>query len=131
MADLNQMVLLAQDDVDGGVGGLLCMALWLVMIVVMIVANIAGFWKVFEKAGKPGWGAIIPIYNAILFIQIAGRPIWWFVLLFIPLVNVVVCVIVGLDIARRFGKDTLFAIGLILLPFVFYPILGFGDAKYQ
>jgi hypothetical protein len=131
MADLNQMVLLAQVDVDGGVGGLLCMALWLVMIVVMIVANIAGFWKVFEKAGKPGWGAIIPIYNAILFIQIAGRPIWWFVLLFIPLVNVVVCVIVGLDIARRFGKDTLFAIGLILLPFVFYPILGFGDAKYQ
>jgi hypothetical protein len=91
----------------------------------------AGMWKTYTKAGKPGWGAIIPIYNVILLLQIAGRPLWWIVLVFIPLVNLAVLIIVGIDIAKNFGKGAGFGLGLTFLGFIFYPILGFGDARYQ
>lgn len=102
---------------------------WFVEIAVFVLL-IAGMWRVFQKAGKPGWAAIIPIYNIIVLLQITGKPIWWLVLYFIPFVNVVVLVLVCIALARRFGKGVGFAIGLALLPFIFYPILGFGDATY-
>ncbi|MCC6123524.1 MAG: signal peptidase I [Pirellulales bacterium] len=101
--------------------------IWLLVMVLVI----AGFWKTFTKAGKPGWGAIIPIYNVILLLEIAGRPIWWIILLFIPIVNLVVSIIVAIDVAKNFGKGTGFGLGLAFLGFIFYPILGFGDARYQ
>jgi hypothetical protein len=97
----------------------------------IIVAIIAGMWKVFVKAGKPGWAAIVPIYNVIVLLEIAGKPLWWILLFFIPLVNIVMCVIVGLAIAKSFGKSDLFGVGLGLLGFIFYPVLGFSDAQYQ
>ncbi len=100
---------------------------WVAIAILMIAA----MWKVFEKAGEPGWAAIIPIYNAIVLLKIAGRPIWWIILFIIPLVNFVVAIIVAIDVANRFGKGTGFGIGLALLPFIFYPILGFGDARYS
>ena len=99
--------------------------------IAIIVAIIAGFWKVFVKAGKPGWAAIIPIYNAIVLLQIAGKPLWWIILFFIPLVNIVMAVLVGIAVAKSFGKGEGFGIGLGLLGFIFYPILGFSDAQYQ
>ena len=102
---------------------------WLLYLALVIVA-IAGLWKAFEKAGKPGWGAIIPIYNAYLMLKIAGRPGWWLILLIIPIVNIVIIFIVMIDIAKAFGKGTGFGIGLALLGFIFWPILGFGDARY-
>jgi hypothetical protein len=98
---------------------------------VFILFEIASWWKVFEKAGKPGWAAIIPIYNAIVILQIAGRPVWWFLLYLIPLVNIVVAIIVMIDFAKSFGKGVGFAIGLILLGFIFIPVLAWGDAQYQ
>ncbi|MCA9100891.1 MAG: signal peptidase I, partial [Planctomycetales bacterium] len=85
----------------------------------------------FTKAGKPGWGALIPIYNVILLLQIAGRPIWWILLFLIPIVNLVIAVIVAIDIAKHFDKGTGFGLGLAFLGFIFYPILGFGDARYR
>src|SRR5881275_1001988 len=96
---------------------------------VVIVAVIAGMWKVFVKAGKPGWAAIVPIYNIIVLLEIAGKPLWWFLLLIIPGVNFIALLFVSLAIAARFGKGTGFGIGLWLLPFIFYPILGFGDSR--
>ncbi|WP_147868253.1 DUF5684 domain-containing protein [Stieleria maiorica] len=117
---------LAQDD-GGGIIGLLILVIQLAILVVVI----AGLWKTFEKAGKPGWGAIIPIYNIILLLQIAGRPIWWIVLFFIPLVNLILAIIVSIDVAKNFGKGVGYGIGLAFLGFIFYPMLGFGDAKYQ
>ena len=99
--------------------------------IAIIVAIIAGFWKVFVKAGKPGWAAIIPIYNAIVLLEIAGKPLWWIILFFIPIVNIVVAVLVGISVAKKFGKSDAFGIGLGLLGFIFFPILGFGDAQYQ
>jgi hypothetical protein len=91
----------------------------------------AGMWKTFVKAGQPGWGAIIPIYNVYLLCKIGGRPGWWVILFIIPFVSLIISIIVSNDIAKSFGRGVGTTIGLILLPFVFYPILGFGDAEYQ
>ena len=98
----------------------------LVLVVLMIVA----LWKVFSKAGEPGWAAIIPIYNMIVMLKIAGKPLWWIILLLIPFVNLIVGIMVALGVAEKFGKGGGFGVGLAFLPFVFYPILGFGSAAY-
>ena len=103
--------------------GLVYLALFLVLIV-------AG-WKIFTKAGKPGWAALVPIYNMIVFLEVVGKPLWWIVLMLIPGVNFVVSIILCLALAERFGKGAGFAIGLVLLGFVFLPILAFGDAEYS
>jgi hypothetical protein len=103
----------------------------LVIELAIIVAIIAGVWKVFVKAGKPGWAAIIPIYNLIVLLEIAGKPLWWIILFFIPFVNIIMAIFVGIGVAKNFGKSDGFGVGLGLLGFIFYPILGFGDAQYQ
>jgi hypothetical protein len=97
----------------------------------VLLLSIIGMWKVFVKAGKPGWAAIIPIYNIIVILEIVGKPIWWFILLLIPLVGFIVYIIVLVELAKRFGKGVGFAIGLLILPFIFFPMLGFGDAQYH
>ena len=94
------------------------------------IAVIAGLWRVFTKAGEQGWKVLIPIYNAYIILQIVGRPGWWLVLYLIPLVNVIVVIVVNNDLSKSFGKGTGFTIGLLFLPFIFAPILGFGDAQY-
>ncbi|MBT8453053.1 MAG: signal peptidase I [Deltaproteobacteria bacterium] len=88
-------------------------------------------WKIFEKAGKPGWAAIIPIYNVIVLLEIVGRPWWWIILGLIPVVNLVIGFLVALDLSRSFGHDLAFALGLFFLGFIFYPILAFGGGRYQ
>ena len=102
----------------------------LIELIIAIVVVVA-VWKIFTKAGKPGWASIIPIYNWIVMLQVIGRPWWWIILMLIPIVNIVIHIMVMLELAKVFGKGTGFAIGLILLPFIFLPILGFGDAQYQ
>jgi len=97
----------------------------------ILVGIIAGIWKVFTKAGKPGWAAIVPIYNLIVLLEIAGKPLWWIILFFIPIANLVAAIMVSIAVAEKFGKGSGFGVGLALLGFIFYPILGFGDAKYQ
>ena len=91
---------------------------------------IASLWKIYTKAGQPGWAAIVPIYNVIVLMNIVGRPVWWVVLMFIPFVSIVIAIIVCIDLARSFGKDMGFAIGMVLLSFIFLPMLAFGDARY-
>lgn len=110
-----------------GVVGTVVLLIELAIAVLVIVA----MWKIFAKAGKPGWAAIIPIYNLIVILEICGRPIWWILLLLIPCVNIIVSLIVLIDLAKSFGKAELFGVGLWLLGFIFFPILGFGDARYQ
>ncbi|SJZ35062.1 hypothetical protein SAMN02745119_00170 [Trichlorobacter thiogenes] len=101
------------------------------LYLVMIVAAIAGMWKVFEKAGQPGWAAIVPIYNLFILLQIVNKPVWWIVLLLIPLINIVILIMVSIALAEKFGKGGGFAVGMVFLPFVFYPMLGFGDERFQ
>jgi hypothetical protein len=105
--------------------------LLVVVELVIFVVIIAGFWKVFTKAGKPGWASIIPIYNTIVLLQIAGKPLWWIVLLLIPVVNLIMLLLVCIAIAKNFGKGAAFGVGLTLLGVIFFPILGFGSAQYQ
>ena len=97
----------------------------------VIILWIAGMWKVFSKAGQPGWGVLIPIFNLYLMCKIAGRPGWWVLLMLIPFVNLIIFIILYVDMAKRFGKGVGFAIGLLFLPFIFFPILGFGSAQYE
>jgi hypothetical protein len=115
----------------GGGGGLLAVFGLLFFIVPLLIAlvTIAGMWKVFTKAGQPGWAAIIPIYNVyILVSEIAGRDTLWVVLciLFSPILIVPL-----IDVAKAFGKGAGYGVGLFLLSFIFFPLLGFGDARYQ
>ena len=100
---------------------------WLAVAVLMIAA----LWKIFVKAGEPGWAAIVPIYNLLVILKIVGRPMWWIVLFLIPFVNLIMLFVVAFDLAKVFGKSTGFALGMVFLGPIFYPILGFGSAKYQ
>jgi hypothetical protein len=103
---------------------------FLLFFLATIVLVIASMWKVFTKAGKPGWAAIVPVYSAIVLLDIVGRPLWWILLLFLPVVNFVIWIIVAVDLAKSFGKSAGFAMGLVFLGFIFFPILGFGSARY-
>ena len=96
---------------------------------VYTILIIAAWWKIFSKAGQPGWAAIIPIYNWIVWCKIVGRPAWWVLLLLICFP--IFFIILSIDLAKSFGKGVGFAIGLILVSIIFFPILGFGSATYQ
>ncbi|MFN5619876.1 MAG: DUF5684 domain-containing protein [Flavobacteriales bacterium] len=86
--------------------------------------------KLFEKAGKPGWAAIVPIYNLIVMLEIIGKPTWWVILALIPVVNIIVLIIIWHQLSLSFGKDGLYTVGLILLGIIFLPMLAFGKAQY-
>ena len=109
--------------IGGLCGGLIGLAFGIFMIIAM--------WKIFTKAGKPGWASIIPFYNIWVMLEVVGRPGWWLLLMLIPGVNFVIGIILIVDLAKSFGKGGGFAVGLLLLPYVFFPILGFGKAQYQ
>lgn len=102
-----------------------------IIYLAIIIVTIIGCWKAYSKAGQPGWSCIIPIYNMIVWLQICGRPIWWFILLLIPLVNIIFFLIVCIDFAKSFGKGAGYGIGIFLIPFVFLPMIGFGSATYE
>lgn len=102
-----------------------------IIYLAIVVVVIVGMWKTYEKAGQPGWGCIIPIYNIYLLTQIAQKPGWWLIMFFIPIVNIVFAVMLYNEIAKKFGQGVGFTIGLLLLPFIFFPMLGFGDYTYQ
>ncbi len=121
------MGLLAQSDGGGGFGVFLLILVYLAVIVFFV----AGMWKTFDKAGQPGWTALIPILNILVWIRIAGKEWWWILLFFIPCVSIIVAAILAFETSERFGKSTAFGIGLWLLSPIFFLILGFGSAEYQ
>lgn len=102
----------------------------MILPIVLLIFGVVVWWKIMAKAGLPGWGIFIPIYNIYLMCKLAGKPGWWLLLFFVPLVNIVVGILVNVGIAERFGKGVGFAVGLILLPIIFFPILAFGSAEY-
>ena len=105
---------------------------FILFLIVVVIVVIASFWVTFEKAGKPGWASIIPIYNIIVLLEIAEKPVWYILLLFIPFVGGLIFGFMAyLPLAEKFGKSQGFGVGLVFLPFVFFPILAFGDAAYQ
>ena len=92
---------------------------------------IVAMWKVFTKAGQPGWASIIPIYNLYIWCKIVGRSGWWVLLMLIPFVNFIIMIILCVDLAKSFGKGAGFGVGIAFLGIIFLPILGFGSAEYQ
>jgi hypothetical protein len=104
------------------------MAFIAIIYLAVIVFLIASQWKTFEKAGQPGWACIVPIYNMYIMSKICGVKNWW--LIFIPIVNIYIIFVIMIAIAKSFGKDTGFGIGMVFFGFIFWPILGFGDAQY-
>src|SRR5437879_811494 len=96
-----------------------------------LVLSVVGLWKIFVKAGQPGWAAVVPFYNVYVLLQVIGRPGWWLILLFIPFVNIVFSLIIALDLAKVFGKSGLFGfVALWLFAPIGLAVLGFSDAKY-
>jgi Family of unknown function (DUF5684) len=102
-----------------------------VIYLVLVVLFVAAFWRIFTKAGEAGWKSLIPIWNTLVTLRIVGRPWWWILLLLIPIANIVVWIVVAVNLARSFGRGGWFAVGLIILPFIFGLILGFGGDTYR
>ena len=98
------------------------LAAWLILI--------ASMWRVFTKAGQPGWHAIVPFLNTWTLIKVAGKPEWWFFLFFVPCVNSIVAFVVLYDVAKAFGRSSIFGVGTALFSPVFLPILAFGSSEH-
>lgn len=115
---------MAAAGVVGGMFGL--------FYVIVLVISIVAMWKVYTKAGRPGWASLIPFYNIYVLLQIVGRPGWWLLLMFVPLVNIVIVAILSVDLAKSFGQSTTFGVvALFLFSLVGYLILAFSnDMKY-
>ena len=114
------------ENSGSGAGGAIVGIITLVAVFIAV-----GAWKIFVKAGQPGWAAIVPFYNYYVLTQVVGRPILWFILLLVPCVNIVAAFLILQDLAKSFGKSSGFGIGLFLLSPVFVPMLGFSDAQYS
>jgi hypothetical protein len=128
---MTQILALLLQDSGGGTGGALFGSLFTLIMLAVVVVVIIGLWKVFTKAGQPGWACIIPIYNIYILLQIAGRPAWWLLLYLIPLVNIVISIIVAIDIAKAFGQSAAWGvIMLVVLCGIGYLMLGFGNYRY-
>lgn len=119
------------ENSGGGAGGAIVGLLMMVIQLGILAVVVAGAWKVFVKAGQPGWAALVPIYNTYILTQITGRPILWFILTFIPCANIVAAWVLTQDLAKSFGKSSGYGIGLFLLSPIFLPMLGFGSDQYQ
>ena len=102
----------------------------LVPILIITVIVIISHWKVFEKAGKPGWASLIPIYNIIVLLEIVGKPVWWVFLILFPCTSFIFVIWVTNLLSKSFGQSEGFTVGLLLLSVIFYPILAFGNYQY-
>jgi hypothetical protein len=120
-----------QEYSDGSEAELAGVLIQCLCSLILAIPAYIGMWKIFVKAGEPGWAGIIPFYNYFVWLRIVGRPAWWIlIIILVPLVNLVFLIIIGVDMAKSFGKGTAYGIGIALLGFIFLPILGFSDAEY-
>ncbi len=106
--------------------GLIMSVIGIGIFILMIVS----MWKIFVKAGQPGWASIIPIYNTIVWLQMINKPLWWIVLLFIPFVNIILFIMMYHELSKAFGKGVGYTIGMLLFSYIFFPMLAFGSAVY-
>lgn len=111
------------------IGGAFSMA-YTVFIIILVILEVVGRWKMYEKAGEPGWASLIPFYSSYELYKIGWGHGWYFLIGYIPIVGVVFSIMLSIKLARAYGMGTGFAVGLILLPSIFHMILGFGDSTY-
>ena len=108
----------------------LLITFFVVFFVVLVLIS-ATLWVVFTKAGEPGWAALVPIYNSMVLARIVGKPEWWGLLPLIPFIGPIFSIILLLELAKVFGKSSIFGLGLVFLGPIFFLILAFGDAEYM
>jgi len=108
----------------------LVIPLLIVCIHIMVIRTVA-LWFIFRKADEPGWAAIIPVYNILIVIKVAGKPWWYILLLLLPIVNIIIAILILNGLSKSFGKGGWFTVGLFFLRMIFLPILGFGKAVYS
>lgn len=102
------------------------------VLLVIILVNLVSTWKIYEKAGVPGWKAIIPFYNVWVLAEIGGKPGWWSLLSYIPCIGIFAVVALWMEVCNKFNRNRFFTLGIILLPFVFLPMLAFKeDIQYE
>lgn len=100
------------------------------ILLLFLIITAESQWKIYKKAGKEGWASIVPIYNIIVLLEIVKKPTWWLIMLLIPFVNIIFAIWMTNLLSKRFKKDEGFTIGLIFLPFIFYPLLGMSKGEY-
>ncbi len=115
-----------------GLGGLLAiLGAYLVFVLAIAVVMLISMWKIYSKAGQPGWAVLVPIYNLVVLLNIVRKPVWWILLMCIPFVNFIIAILIYLELAKVFNKDTAFGLGIVFLPLIFIPMLAFGKSEYQ
>ncbi|MBP7496864.1 MAG: signal peptidase I [Bacteroidales bacterium] len=102
-----------------------------IIIAALFFIFIISFYKIFEKADQPNWAIFIPIYNVYIFTKVIKKSGWWVLLLLIPYLNIVFNIWSFNLLSKSFGKNELFTLGLVLFPFIFFPVLAFGRAIYK
>jgi hypothetical protein len=117
-------------DAAGGAFFALIFGVLLIPILVVSLLSVIGKWKLYTKAGKPGWAAIIPIYSTIVMLEIVGKPLWWVFLIIFPCTSFIFFIWATNLLSKSFGQSEGFTIGLLIFPFIFYPVLGFGSYQY-
>ncbi|GBF19554.1 signal peptidase I [Arenibacter algicola] len=106
---------------------------WIIFILIIQVIHFLGTWKLYVKAGRKAWEAAIPVYNAIVLMQIINRPKWWVILLFIPIINLLMFPVVWVETLRSFGKNSLLDTWLAILTlglYIYYVNYFVEDVKY-
>lgn len=115
-----------------GLEGLLAiLGAYLVFVLAIAVVMLISMWKIYSKAGQPGWAVLVPIYNLVVLLNIVRKPVWWILLMCIPFVNFIIAILIYLELAKVFNKDTAFGLGIVFLPLIFIPMLAFGKSEYQ
>jgi hypothetical protein len=123
---------LIMDAESVGLGGLLAiLGAYLVFVLAIAVVMLISMWKIYSKAGQPGWAVLVPIYNLVVLLNIVRKPVWWILLMCIPFVNFIIAILIYLELAKVFNKDTAFGLGIVFLPLIFIPMLAFGKSEYQ
>lgn len=102
-----------------------------IISLVLCVFVLVCMWIIFRKAGKPGWAAIVPFYNLYVLFDITWGSGMRFLLLLIPIYNIILSIQTQMRLAKAFGKSGGFAAGLVFLPYIFIPLLAFGKETYQ
>jgi hypothetical protein len=123
------MLVLAQEIAEGPENA--ASPILLALALLAALASLAGSWRIYEKAGEPGWAALVPIYNLFVLLRIIGAPAWWIILLLVPGVNLLASALCTWRLARVFGYGVLGFLALALIPVVMVPALGFGAARYR
>ena len=98
----------------------------MIISLLLSILLIVSMWKIYKKAGKPGWAAIVPVYNIIVLLEIAELPLWYIALFLVPFANIYAMFKIYIELAHKFGKSTGFGVASVFFSVICFPILAFN-----